>query len=220
MDEKTPMAKNDGKSQLVEKRRREILDAAKHIFAEKGYRVATIDDIANYLTFGKGTIYRYFTNKKALFIAVFEDGMQQLMATMYSHIDKVSTPPERISCAIKTFFEFFDKNRELVEIGMQVRSEFKEEYKRVFTLLYQDYIDRIQNTLRAGVTQGIFRQMDIEKTAEAMSATMQGLLQSFYIREVIGSAMNQNREKLSDRAEAVCKLILEGLLKREEVSYE
>jgi AcrR family transcriptional regulator len=214
MDEKSSMAKNDEKAHLVEKRRREILNAARHIFAQKGYRLATIDDITNFLSVGKGTIYRYFANKKALFIAVFEDGMEELMTTMYSNIDKVVTPADRIRCAIKTFFEFFDENRELVEIGMQVRSEFKDEHKRVFMSLYQDYIVRIQNNLRAGIAQGIFRQMDVEKTAEAMSATTQGVLQSFYIREVNGAAPDQKREKLADRTEAVCQLILEGIRKK------
>jgi len=214
MDEKAVMAKNNEKTQLAEKRHREILDAARHIFAEKGYRVATIDDIANYLTVGKGTIYRYFANKEALFIAVFEDGMEQLMATMYSHIEAVVNPADKIRCAVKTFFEFFDENPELVEIGMQVRSEFKDEHKRVFMSLYQDYIVRIQNNLRDGIAQGIFREMDVEKTAEAMSATMQGVLQSFYIREVNSAAAGQKREKLTDRTEAVCQLILEGIRKR------
>jgi len=214
MDEKTTMAKNNEKSQLVEKRHREILDAARHIFAEKGYRVATIDDITNYLTVGKGTIYRYFKDKKALFTAVFEDGMQQLMTTMYSHIEAVVNPADKIRCAIGTFFEFFDENPELVEIGMQVRSEFKDEHKRVFMSLYQDYIVRIQKNLRAGIAQGIFREMDVEKTAEAMSAMTQGVLQSFYIREVNSAAAGQKREKLTDRTEAVCQLILEGIRKR------
>ncbi len=215
MDEKAVIAENNEKSQLVEKRHREILDAAKHIFAEKGYRVATIDDIANYLSVGKGTIYRYFHNKKALFIAVFEDGMGQLMTTMYSHIESVVNPADKIRCAIKTFFEFFDENRELVEIGMQVRSEFKDEHKRVFMSLYQDYIVRIQNNLRDGISQGIFREMDVEKTAEAMSATTQGLLQSFYIREFSGAAAGERRKKLTDRTSAVCELILQGLMKRQ-----
>jgi len=214
MDEKTTMTKNNEKSQLAEKRHREILDAARHIFAEKGYRVTTIDDIANYLTVGKGTIYRYFANKEALFIAVFEDGMEQLMTTMYSHIEAVVNPADKIRCAIGTFFEFFDENPELVEIGMQVRSEFKDEHKRVFMSLYQDYIVRIQKNLRTGISQGIFREMDVEKTAEAMSATTQGVLQSFYIREFTGAAAGQKREKLTDRTEAVCQLILEGIRKR------
>ncbi len=214
MDEKAVMAKNNEKSQLVEKRHREILNAARHIFAEKGFRVATIDDIANYLTVGKGTIYRYFHDKKALFIAVFEDGMQQLMRTMYSQIEPVVNPSDKIRCAVKTYFEFFDANPELVEIAMQVRSEFKDEHERIFMSLYQDYIVRIQNNLQAGIAQGIFREMDVEKTAETMSATTQGLLQSFYIREVTGTAAGQKREKLTDRTSAVCELILQGLLKR------
>lgn len=212
MDEKGVMTKEQEKFRLVERRRREILDAARHVFAEKGYRVATIDDIASYLSVGKGTIYRYFADKKSLLIAVFEDGMNQLLATMYSHIESVVTPADKIRIAVRTYFEFFDDNPELVEIAMQVRSEFKDEHTRVFMSLYQDYIVRIQNNLRDGISQGIFREMDVEKTAEAMSATTQGLLQSFYIRKVMSGTSGQKREKLADRTDAVCRLILEGLL--------
>lgn len=218
MDDKPIVAKKTKKrltkKQLVEKRCREILNAAKHVFAEKGFRCTKIDDIAAYLKVGKGTIYRYFNDKQALFIGVFEDGMQQLLGIIYSNIESAAGLAEKIRTAVRTYFEFFDANPELVEIAMQVRSEFKDEYRRIFMALYQDYIVRIQNNLRAGIAQGIFRQMDVEKTADAMSATTQGVLQGFYIREFAGGA--SVKEKLIDRTDAVAQLLLEGLLKRED----
>ena len=214
MDEKTTMTKNNEKSQLAEKRHREILDAARHIFAEKGYRVTTIDDIANYLTVGKGTIYRYFANKEALFIAVFEDGMEQLMTTMYSHIEAVVNPADKIRCAIGTFFEFFDENPELVEIGMQVRSEFKDDYRRIFLEVYSDYIVKIQETIRAGINTGVFRNLDVEKTSEAFSAMLHGVLQDFYVREFGPDGGIAKKELLTDKIDAVTSLLMEGLLER------
>ena len=54
----------DKKAQLVVKRKKQILTAARLIFAQNGYRRTKIDQIAEYLNVGKGTLYRYFKDKK------------------------------------------------------------------------------------------------------------------------------------------------------------
>lgn len=47
-----------------------ILDAAQQLFLEKGYRSASIDDIARLAPASKPTIYAHFPGKEALFAAV------------------------------------------------------------------------------------------------------------------------------------------------------
>ena len=47
-----------------------ILDAAQHVFLEKGYHSASIDEIAEIAPASKPTIYSYFHGKEALFAAV------------------------------------------------------------------------------------------------------------------------------------------------------
>lgn len=54
-------------------RRKEMLAAARVIFARKGYAATTLDDVAELAEFGKGTLYNYFPNKEALFSSVLED---------------------------------------------------------------------------------------------------------------------------------------------------
>ena len=203
----------DRKAKLVQRRREEILAAAKRIFAQNGFRRTKIDEIATHLNVGKGTVYRYFKDKKSLFLAVFEQAMAQLRQSMRTNIEPVIDPKSKISAAVRTYFEFFENDRELIEILMQVRSEFKDDYRRVFLALYSDYIVKIQENLRTGVKIGVFRELDVEKTAEAMSAMLQGVLQSFYVREFGTETPVQNPEKLTDRTEAVTALLLEGLLK-------
>lgn len=53
-------------------RRKAILDAASHVFAEKGYAAARMIEVAQAASVGKGTIYEYFRSKEELFFAVFE----------------------------------------------------------------------------------------------------------------------------------------------------
>lgn len=54
-------------------RRREMLDAAKAVFAEKSYADATVDEIAERAQYGKGTIYLYFKGGKQEILSVLLD---------------------------------------------------------------------------------------------------------------------------------------------------
>jgi len=206
--------KEDKKDDLVQRRKEQILVAAMPIFAKYGFARTKIDQIADALNIGKGTIYRYFKDKKALFIAVFEQGCKQIHEHFAKNVHPITDPPAKIAAAVKTYFEYFDNNRDFIEIMMQVRSEFKEEHRRIFMQSYSDYIVRIQDNLRNGVKSGVFREMDVEKTADTISATLQGVLQSFYVRKIEdGSEPNEKVESLADRIDAVTQLILNGLTK-------
>ena len=48
-------------------KKQEILDAAIKIFAKKGFKATTLDEIAEKSEFGKGTIYNYFSNKEEIY---------------------------------------------------------------------------------------------------------------------------------------------------------
>lgn len=47
-----------------------LLDAAEAVFAEKGFMSATLDDIARTAGYTKGAIYKHFSAKEDLFLAV------------------------------------------------------------------------------------------------------------------------------------------------------
>lgn len=59
-------------------RRREILDAARNVFALHGFEKATLCDVAKRAEYGTGTIYNYFPNKERLFESVIEDAFGEL----------------------------------------------------------------------------------------------------------------------------------------------
>lgn len=51
-----------------------IMDAALEVFAEKGLRNSTMDDVAAKCELSKGTIYLYFKSKEHLFFAIDQRG--------------------------------------------------------------------------------------------------------------------------------------------------
>lgn len=71
--------------QLMAARKNQIIEAAAVVFAERGYRTATIRDVAKQAGIADGTIYNYFENKQALLLAIFE--------RMRAHIVEHTPPP-------------------------------------------------------------------------------------------------------------------------------
>ena len=54
----------------LERTRSLLLDAAEEVFAEKGFTPASLDDIARAAGYTKGAIYKHFSTKEDLFLAV------------------------------------------------------------------------------------------------------------------------------------------------------
>ncbi len=78
---------------VVEDRREQILDAAMHVFAEKGFARATNKDIAREAGITPGLIYHYFDSKEALLKAII-DSRSPLRIIHTLPPQTLSLPPE------------------------------------------------------------------------------------------------------------------------------
>lgn len=63
----------------AERNRQRVLEAARELFAVRGME-ATLNDVAHHANVGVGTVYRRFATKEDLVDAIFEDGIEQLVA--------------------------------------------------------------------------------------------------------------------------------------------
>ena len=60
-----------------EARRREVLAAAVAVFSERGYRAASMNDIAAKLGMGKASLYHYVASKEEVLIELYEDVLRE-----------------------------------------------------------------------------------------------------------------------------------------------
>jgi AcrR family transcriptional regulator len=63
----------------ADERRRQILDAAVDVFARLGYSAAGTADIAAAAGIGEPTIYRYFTNKREVYLASIRRASDEIL---------------------------------------------------------------------------------------------------------------------------------------------
>lgn len=107
-------------SDLLEKRRAQIMAASMDAFSEKGFHDTKISDIAQKLGMGHGTFYRYFKNKRDIFLAVVDHFIMKIAKVVEEEApqatDSVSTYREQIRRIGNRLLELFMEDPRMARI--------------------------------------------------------------------------------------------------------
>jgi AcrR family transcriptional regulator len=82
------------------------MDAALEVFAEKGLKNATMDDVAEKAELSKGTIYLYFKSKEHLFFAIDMRAGQILRERFAEAARSVKTGVEKVRAIGRAYYRF------------------------------------------------------------------------------------------------------------------
>ncbi len=108
-------------------RRSDILKAAEHIFALKGYYKATIRDIAKEAQYATGTVYLHFKDKDALYFALLEEKMKSLLSTIEGKIKQTKDAREKLEIFVQEGLGFFEKNQDFLRLFISEEVDFTTE---------------------------------------------------------------------------------------------
>lgn len=67
----------------MNKRKRQIIHAARQLFIEKGYNNTFVNDIISAANISKGTFYNHFTSKSECLIAILEETREETISARY-----------------------------------------------------------------------------------------------------------------------------------------
>lgn len=194
-----------------EKRPQQIMQAALEVFSEKGFRAATMEEIAQAAGVTKGTIYLYFSNKEELFIQTLQSQVEALRALMPRFR---FTPEENLEQRARIFA------RAVLEVlfapGMtKVIPLFLSEVRHI-PLLRQRYIEEwlpeaglgLAETLGAGMEAGLVRRLDPLIAARALT----GLFSAFSLTQEVLGLKEVTPMSIDDIAETIVAIALRGVL--------
>ena len=134
-----------------------ITDAAVEVFAERGFHLARISDIAKRAGVADGTIYLYFRNKEDLLLSIFEEKMDFLLSGLRTALDGVDDPEERVRRFASFHFRQVRENRsvaEVLQVELRLSNKFLKEYRPEKLWAYLGVFGQI---VREGQASGIFR---------------------------------------------------------------
>lgn len=176
-------------------RRRQILDAAREVFLQKGFRATTMDEIAQRAELGKGTLYSYFRSKEELYVAVMNEGLEILFDRIEETLALPLEPEEVIRRLGEVYYRYYLEHRDYFRVFFFL--EHGDVAKELPRELIQGNIERgvrclelFSRVVQRGVQQGVFAPVDPWKAAVAFWGATNGILFLFeeeVNREIIGT---------------------------------
>jgi AcrR family transcriptional regulator len=195
----TQTAKRRGRPRddgLRQRRREAILDAAAGVFAAHGYQNTDMQQLADTLGVGKGTLYRYFPSKEDLFLAAVDRGMRRLSAQVSACADAAGDPLERVGRGIRAYLSFFRDHPELAELLIQERAQFKDRKQQTYFAHQEAGIEPWRDLWRGLIARGRVRDVPVERITDVLCDLVYGTMFTNYFAGRHKSLDEQTRDIL------------------------
>ena len=182
--------------------KKNILEAARAVFAQQGYAQASMRHIARASGISVGGLYLHFRNKEDLYLTFLQDWMKRLNDRTQESLERIDDPIDAIRAFIVISIDFASLNREIIILqGRELGFTFGIDRKREF---FRERRRLIAEIIGKGIEKGAFRDCDADEAAKVIFNMLRGFIVSMVVDE----------EALFS-AEAYAELVLNGLRRRD-----
>jgi AcrR family transcriptional regulator len=136
-------------------RQRRILDAALAVFTRRGFKEASVDEIAAEAQTSKGGVYFHFPGKQMLFGALLELSSRRLLERVEAAIARENDPVARADAALKTVLGAFAEHRSLAQLFMIEALGAGAEFQERLLAMHDEFIELIRRHLDDAMAAGI-----------------------------------------------------------------
>ena len=170
-------------SDLKEKRKEQIFEAALHCFNETGYDKTSIDSIAGKAALSKGCLFHYFKTKHDLFLELFFYRVNKYFDQMKAYIKKEDSPEDRLRTLVHKAAYFLKENEDFYKFCLEFLSMGVRDHqiRRIMTDFYKSSVGTFREIIDDGVKTGRFQKdLDREKTARAFYLLVMGVFFTYF----------------------------------------
>lgn len=89
-------------------RRAQLLAAASEVFVLRGYHAAGMDEISQCAGVSKPVLYQHFSSKLDLYLAVLQNYVDALVASVRQALRSTTDNRQRVRAAVQAYFDFVD----------------------------------------------------------------------------------------------------------------
>ncbi len=139
-----------------EARRREVLAAATAVFSERGYRAASMSDIAAKLGMGKASLYHYVSSKEEVLIDLYEDVLRENVIAARRIASSQASPREALAELIADRVAYTCRNRELLRVFFEEEAELPARQQSRLIAVRREYEQTLLEVVDRGEAAGEF----------------------------------------------------------------
>ena len=168
------------KKEAIEK----VFTASLKVFAEYGYKKATVEEIAAELGMTKGNLYLYVKNKKDLYHRTVSHAMLQWQGMVRSRVEKEQNAENMFLVMCEKAVEYLSRHDELRRLLIRDPDIFPM-FAKVdpYHEINRASVEMIKRILEAGIREGRFREVDTERVSEVIFSIYKMFIIRMYIKE-------------------------------------
>jgi AcrR family transcriptional regulator len=209
------MGIQERKEREKERRRQQIIVAAKRVFSEKGFNKATMEDIAHEAELSPGTLYLYFKNKEELYASLSLRILQYLHIRV-EHVNKEDLAPEqKMDALVEAMYDVYafdplilinmfhlQSSETLKNLSPKLMAEIEE--------LSRKSIGAIARIFEQGIDSGLF----IDRHPVAMADIFWALFSGVILWTTSKKIFNEEKDYLKDTLKIAFEVFSRGIEKK------
>jgi AcrR family transcriptional regulator len=162
------MAATTSAGQRRRERERELVQATRALFDERGMQDAPIEEIAKAVGIARGLVYRQFSSKEELFVLTVTDYLAELETLLRDAIGAADGPAEQLERCSRAFARFCLRHPAFIDCSLSLlrrpaRDLHAMVSESVWLRLGQGMaacLDQLAQVLRRGADAGTFSAVD------------------------------------------------------------
>ena len=182
----------------MQKKKKQILEAAVRLFARQGFHATSIQEIVDEVGIAKGSIYFYFKSKDELLVSIFEYYGEQLYNAMAEHPGEEGLAArQRLCLQLERQFRFLREHAEFIQMMI----------KEPLSGVHQEQLRTLAFRFRSRYLNWLYRQIQAIYGSEAKRYWADGVL-------LLGGMMHQFMEGVMIDRDAIDDVRLSDFLVR------
>lgn len=163
-------------------RRNQLLQAAASVFAQKGYRQASVSDVIAQADVARGTFYLYFRSKHEIFVAVIEALHRRITQNLDPTGEQAEIGTDARAFLVSqcvAWLEFFAANREAAMVAFREAAALDPRFNSSFTTVKRAAVAFLARPLQHLQDLGHIRaRVPPDRLAQLQLGMLDALLQS------------------------------------------
>ncbi len=141
----------------TELRKKQILDTATKVFAQRGFQEATITEIAKEAKVSEASIYEYFSTKEGLLFSIPAQSSQTLFETMAFHLKLIRGAGNKLRAIVYLLMDSYQSHPEFAAVLMLFLKHNKKFIDTPGHHVIKEGVKQITRVIEEGIESGEFK---------------------------------------------------------------
>jgi AcrR family transcriptional regulator len=187
--------------------RDKILQAAQKLFARHGYDGTTTKELAEKAGIAEGTLFRHFTNKKAILVEVATQGWVELLTDLLTELSEMASYEAISHVMYKRMLRLGD-NYDMMRVCFMEVQFHPDLRDRIQSEVVEKMTDVAEAFFQTAMERGVYRRMNPRVIAQVFLGMF---VVAGFSHETI-TQPNASPQDMKDMAEGLADIFLNGVL--------